>query len=58
MKTECVVKRYQFQALERREILADFNGGTITSDGGGLLLRGVEKQTNILSRFAQRFTDH
>jgi len=58
MKTECTKKRYQFQALGRKEILADFDGGTITSDGGGMLLREVEKRTNILGRFAQCFTDH
>ena len=58
MKTECTKKRYQFQALGRREILADFTGGTITSDGGGLLLREVEKRTGVLSRFAKCFTDH
>ncbi|MBW1790993.1 MAG: IS1380 family transposase [Deltaproteobacteria bacterium] len=58
MKTECIQKRYQFQALGRREIVADFSGGTISSDGGGLLLREVEKRTNILGRFAECFTDH
>jgi len=58
MKTECTKKRYHFQALGRREIVADFSGGTITSDGGGLLLREVEKRTNILDRFAKCFIDH
>jgi len=58
MKTECTKKRYQFQALGRKEILADFDGGTISSDGGGLLLREVEKRSNILGRFAKCFTDH
>jgi len=58
MKTECNKKRYTFQALGRREILADFNGGTITSDAGGILLREVEKRTSILSRFAQCFADY
>ena len=58
MKTECTKKRYQFQALGRKEILADFTGGTITSDGGGLLLREVEKRSGVLSRFAKCFTDH
>lgn len=58
MKTECTKKRYQFQALERKEIVADFDGGTLTSDGGGLLLREVEKRNNILGRFAECFTDH
>jgi hypothetical protein len=38
MKTECNKKQYTFQALGRREIVADFNGGTITSDAGGIPL--------------------
>ncbi len=58
MKTECNKKRYTFQALGRREIIADFNGGTITSDAGGILLREVEKRTGILNRFSQCFTDY
>lgn len=58
IKTECTKKRYQFQALGRKEILTNFDGGTITSEGGGMLLREVEKRTNILGRFAQCFTDH
>ena len=58
MKTECTKEYGSFQALGRREIVADFNGGTITSDGGALLLREVEQRTNILHRFSQCFTDH
>ena len=44
--------------MGRREIVADFSGGTITSDGGGLLLREVEKRCGILNRFAKCFTDY
>jgi len=58
MKTECTRKYDSFQALGRREIVAEFNGGTITSDGGSLLLREVEQRTAILSRFADSFTDY
>jgi hypothetical protein len=58
MKTECTKKFNAFQALGKREIVADFCGGTITSDGGGLLLREVEQRTAILQRFAGCFTDH
>ena len=58
MKTECTKKFSSFQALGRREIVANFSGGTITSDGGALLLREVEQRTTILQRFAQCFTDH
>ena len=33
----------------------DFDGGAITSDGGGLLLREVEKRTGIVGQFASCF---
>jgi hypothetical protein len=38
--------------------VARFDGGTITSEAGGLLLRGVEKATRIIGQFARCFTDH
>jgi hypothetical protein len=41
-----------------RQVLADFNGGDITSDGGALLLRTTEELTGILRQFAACFTDH
>jgi hypothetical protein len=39
-------------------LVARFDGGTITSDGGGVLLGEVERRTGILRRFAACFTDH
>jgi hypothetical protein len=38
--------------------VARFDGGTITSEAGGLLLRGVEKATGVLRQFARCFIDH
>jgi hypothetical protein len=35
-----------------------FNGGTISSDGGGLLLREVEQRTKVIEQFAECFDDH
>jgi hypothetical protein len=58
MTTECNGKRFGFHPLGSREIRADFDGGAITSDGGGLLLREVEKRTGIIERFAGCFTDY
>ncbi len=58
MTTECSGKHLEFHPLGQREVRADFDGGTITSDGGGLLLREVEKRTAIIERFAGCFTDH
>ena len=45
MQTQCSQQTFQFQGLGRREVLARFDGGPITSDAGGLLLREVEQHT-------------
>lgn len=58
MKTECAQIKGGFQPLGKREIVSDFNGGTITSDGGALLLREIEKRTAIVNRFANCFIDY
>jgi len=58
MNTECSEKLFEFHPLGVREVRVGFEGGAITSDGGGLLLREVEKRTGIVERFAACFTDH
>jgi hypothetical protein len=58
MTTECNARQFDFQALGCRAVTARFDGGAITSDAGGLLLREVEAKTGILRRFAACFTDH
>jgi len=58
MMTECNTQKFDFQVLGNRAVTARFNGGAITSDAGGLLLREVEAKTGILRRFAACFTDH
>ena len=58
MATECNQFVFGFHPQKRREIRAQFDGGTITSDGGGLLLREVEKRIRILRQFAACFTDY
>ncbi len=55
---ECKPKSIEFHTLGSREVVAEFNGGDITSDGGGLLLREVEKRTGILKKFAACFVDY
>jgi len=56
--TECKAKRFEFHALSNREVIAHFDGGDISSDGGGLLLREVEQRTGILKQLAGCFTDY
>lgn len=58
MTTECRTKRFDFHALSNREVIAHFDGGDISSDAGGLLLREVEQRTGILKQFAGCFTDY
>jgi hypothetical protein len=58
MATECNQFVFGFHPEKRREIRAQFDGGAITSDGGGLLLREVEKRMGILQQFAACFTDY
>jgi Transposase DDE domain group 1 len=58
MSTECKGKPYQFQASGSRAVVADFEGGKITSDGGGLLLRELESKRGLLGQFAACFVDY
>ena len=55
--TECIQSRFGFEACGKREIVAQFDGGTISSDGGALLLRQTEKRLNLLPRLAECFLD-
>jgi hypothetical protein len=38
-------------------VVAGFDGGTITTDGGGLLLRETDRRLNLLPRLAECFLD-
>lgn len=58
MQTDCIRKPIEFQDLGRRKVTGNFDGGDISSDGGSLLLREVEKHTRIIEQFAQCFADH
>jgi hypothetical protein len=43
--------------VEGRRVVAAFDGGTITSDGGALLLGGADRAIRLTERFATCFTD-
>jgi hypothetical protein len=57
MDTECTVGTLQFQAVARRAVQARFDGGALTSDGGAVLLREVDRVTGLLAQFAACFRD-
>jgi hypothetical protein len=48
----------EFQGVGHRKVVAAFDGGNVTSDAGGLLLREVLQGSRIIDRFAGCFTDH
>ena len=58
MNTECSTEQLEFHSLGRRTVVGKFDGGKISSDSGGLLLREVEQRSHILKRLAACFTDH
>jgi Transposase DDE domain group 1 len=58
MTTECNASYLDFPMVGPRQVLADFDGGDISSDGGALLLRETERLTGIVRQFAACFTDY
>ena len=58
METECITEQMEFQHLGRRSVIGRFDGGKISSDAGGVLLREVESRFQILNRLAGCFRDY
>ena len=57
MSTKRNQPSFSFQALGRRQVVARFDGGKLTSDGGGVLLREVARRTGVIEGLAQCFWD-
>jgi Transposase DDE domain group 1 len=55
--TKCIQSRFRFAKHFRREVVGEFSGGAMTSDGGALLLREADQKMNLLARFSQCFLD-
>ncbi len=58
METDCNTGQLEFQGLGKRGVVGKFDGGNITSDSGGLLLREVDERLGISKRFAACFSDY
>lgn len=56
--TECTQASFAFATDCRRAVVANFDGGTITTEAGGLLLHQTEQKTGILRQFAGCFRDY
>jgi hypothetical protein len=55
--TECNQSSFGFEGSGRREIVARFDGGTISSDGGAFLLRQTDRLLNLIPRLGKCFLD-
>ena len=55
--TECTQERFGFTAHFSRRVEAGFTAGQVSSDGGGLLLREVDRKIKLVERVAACFTD-
>ena len=58
MATHCTPQQLEFEGLGRRRIVARFDGGRMTSDGGALLLREADHLFNVTQRVADAFVDY
>jgi hypothetical protein len=56
-KTECNAKFYTFGQLPRRAVVVNFSGGTLTSDGGVILMAQIDQHYRISERLAGCFRD-
>jgi len=55
MQTECSADLFGFARVEGRAVVAAFDGGTITSDAGALLLGAADRTIGLIDRFAGCF---
>jgi Transposase DDE domain group 1 len=58
MPTECNRELFQFPDVEKKAVVAGFDGGVITTDAGGMLLGQADRAIRLTKRMAACFTDH
>ena len=54
MNADCTRTKLLFQGLDGRDVVGRFDGGEITSDAGGVLLREVECRDRLLALLCDR----
>jgi DDE family transposase len=57
MQTECSANLFGFAPVEGHKVVAAFDGGTMTSDAGAMLLGATDGQLQMIERFADCFID-
>ena len=57
MPTQCNAEQLEFSCVERRRVVAAFDGGTVSSDAGALLLGRTDEAIGLIDRLAGCFVD-
>src|SRR5258708_14834846 len=57
MQTQCNPEQLEFSCVERRRVVAAFDGGTVSSDAGALLLGRTDEAIGLFDRLAGGFID-
>jgi len=57
MPTQCNAEQLEFSCVERRRVVAAFDGGTVSSDAGALLLGKTDAAIGLIDRLAGCFVD-
>jgi hypothetical protein len=57
MPTDCSPELFEFEPVERRKVVAAFDGGAMTPDAGALLPGQLDHGLGLIQRFAACFTD-
>ncbi len=56
--TQCISNQLNFGSIKGRKVIANFDGGRITSDAGIVLMAELDKKLQITARFARCFRDY
>src|SRR5258708_7806206 len=57
MQAQCNAEQLEFSGVERRRVVAAFDGGTVSSDAGALLLGRTDEAIGLIDRLAGCFID-
>ncbi|MGB9464197.1 MAG: IS1380 family transposase [Candidatus Acidiferrum sp.] len=55
--TECNQSQFEFEAHFSRQVVAEFSGERLTTEGGALLLRAADRKIGLLRRVVHCFSD-
>jgi hypothetical protein len=58
MHTQCNAEQLEFSCVERRRVVAAFDGGRVSSDAGALLLKRTDEAIRLIDCLAECFLDY